>query len=135
MRFSAIVYYHRLSSKADTLIITSASLNFVSKAFVIANGFYKYCKTSLKLSIQVDSVYHIYTTKVFCPSVVTIDGHEFSELQFRVLPHFKSLDIILGNTSFKEVGCGLYTSLNTFSMGDFTIRCNNESRRISCMIV
>ena len=29
----------------------------------------------------------------------------------------------------------IHPSLNTFTMGDFTINCNLESRRISCMIV
>ncbi len=50
MRFKATVSYKELSLKADTLIDTSASLNFVSKDFVMANGFYKECKTAPKLS-------------------------------------------------------------------------------------
>ena len=41
MRFTASVFYNGLSSKACTLIDTIASLNFVSKDFVVTNGFYK----------------------------------------------------------------------------------------------
>ena len=41
MRFTPSVSYDGLSSKADHLIDTSASLNFVSKDFVVTNGFYK----------------------------------------------------------------------------------------------
>jgi len=29
----------------------------------------------------------------------------------------------------------IHPSLNTFTMGDFTINCNREARRNSCMIV
>ena len=95
MRFNATVFLNGLSAKADTLIDTKASLNFVSKEFVMANGFYKDCKTAPKLATRGASEQRISTTKVFCPSVFTIDGHEFTALQFRVLPHFKSSDIIL----------------------------------------
>ncbi len=41
MRFTASVSYNDLSSEADALIDTSASLNCVSKDFVVTNGFYK----------------------------------------------------------------------------------------------
>jgi hypothetical protein len=53
MRFTPTVSYKELSSKANTLIEIAASLNFVSKEFVMANGFYKDCKTAPKLSIRV----------------------------------------------------------------------------------
>ncbi len=52
MRFTAFVSYDGLSSKANTLIDTAASLNFVSKDFFVTNGFYKDCKTVPKLSIR-----------------------------------------------------------------------------------
>ena len=78
------------------LLTRLASLNFVGKEFVVANGFYKDCKHAPKLTIRVASEQRISTTKVFCPSVFTIDGHEFNDLRFRVLPHFKRSDIILG---------------------------------------
>jgi len=95
MRSNATVFYG-LPAKAYTIINTTASLNFVSKKYVMANGFYKDRKTTPKLAIRVASEQCISTTKVFCPSVLTIDGHEFTDLQFRVLPHFKSPDLILG---------------------------------------
>ena len=89
-----------------------------------------------KFAIRVVASEHrISTTKVFCPSVFTIDGHEFTDLQFRFLPHFKSFDIILGLPALKQLNVLIYPSLNTFTMGDFTINCNRESRRIFCMIV
>ena len=74
MRFNATVVLNGLSIKADTRIDTAASLNFVSKKFVMANVFYKDCKTAPKLAIRVASEQRISTTKVFCPSVFTIDG-------------------------------------------------------------
>ena len=72
---------------------------------------------------------------MFCPSVFTIDGHEFTDLKFKVLPHFKSSDIILGFLALKQLGVVIHPSLNTFTMGDFTINCNHESCIISCMII
>ena len=45
MRFTASMSCNRLSSKACTLIDTATSLHFVSKDFVVTNGFYKDCKT------------------------------------------------------------------------------------------
>jgi len=90
MRFNAIVFKNGLPSKADTLIDTTTSLNFVNKKFVMANDLYKDSKTALKLAIRVASEQRASTTKVFCPSVFTIDGHTITDLHFRVLPHFKS---------------------------------------------
>ena len=55
----------------------------------MANGFYKDCKTAHKLAIREASKQRISTTKVLCPSVFTIDGPEFTDLLFRVLPHFR----------------------------------------------
>ena len=51
MRFTALVSCNGLSPKADTLIDTAASLNFVSKGFVMTNGFYTDCKIVPRLSI------------------------------------------------------------------------------------
>ena len=82
--------------KADTLIDTAASLYFVSKEFVMAHGFYKDCKSAPKLFTRAASEQRVSTTKVVCPSVFTINEHEFTDLQFRALHYFKSLDIILG---------------------------------------
>ena len=80
MRFNATTVLNGLPSKADTLIDTTASLNFLSKEFVEANGFYKECKTASKLAIRMPSEQRISTTSVFCSSVYTIDGHEFANL-------------------------------------------------------
>ena len=73
----------------------------MSKEFVMANGFYKDCKIAPKLVVRVASEQRISTTKVLCPSAFSIDGHEFTDFQFRVLPHYKSSDIILGLPALK----------------------------------
>jgi hypothetical protein len=135
MRFTAAVFYNGLSSKAYTLIDTAASLNFVSKNFVVTNGLYKDCKTVPKQSIRVGSEQRISTTKLFCPTGFTIDGHVFTDLQFRVLSHFKGSDIILGLRALKKLEVAVHSNLISFTMGDFTVQCNRESRRISCLIV
>ena len=56
-------------------------------------------------------------------------------MQFRVLPHFKSPDIILGLPALNQLNVVIHPSLHIFTMGDFTINCNRKSRRISFMIV
>jgi hypothetical protein len=103
-----------------TLIDTASSLNIVSKDFVVTNGFYKDCKTVHKLSIRVASEQRISMTKVFRPTVFTIDGHEFPDLQFRVLPHFKGSDILLGLPALKKLEVTIHPNLNSFTMGDYT---------------
>ena len=55
MRFTASVSLNGLSTKADTLIDIAASLNFVSKEFVMANVVYKDCKTDPNRAIRVAS--------------------------------------------------------------------------------
>jgi len=135
MRFTAFLSYNGLSSKAHTLIDTTALLNFGSKYFVVTNGFYKDCKTVPKLPIRVASEQRISTTKVFCPTVFTIDGHDFTNLQFRVLSHFKGSDIILGLPTLMKLEVAIHPTLNSFTMRDYTVECNRESRRISCLIV
>ena len=74
MRFNAIVSLNELWAKANTLIDTVTSLNFVSKEIAMANCFYKDCKTSSKLAIRVASEQRISTIKVVCLLVFTIDG-------------------------------------------------------------
>jgi hypothetical protein len=69
MRFTTTVSQKELSSRADTLIDTATSLNFVSIEFVMANDFYKECKTASKLSIRVANEQRISATEVFCPTV------------------------------------------------------------------
>ena len=54
---------------------------------------------------------------------------------FRVLPHFKKTDIIFGLPALKRLGVVIHPSLNNFTMGDFTINYNRDSRRISCTMV
>ncbi len=121
MRFTPTVSYKELSSKANTLIEIAASLNFVSKEFVMANGFYKDCKTAPKLSIRVATEQRISMNEQFCPKVYTIDGHEFTDLKFRVLSHFKGLNIKFGLPALKKLNVVIHLSLNSFTFGDFTI--------------
>ena len=126
MRFIASVSYNGLSSKTDTLIDTAASLNFVSKNFVVTNGLYKDDKIVPNLSIRVASEQRISMTKVFGPTVFTIDGHEFIDLQFRVLPHFKGTDIILELLALKKLEVAIHPNMNSFTMGDCTVQFNRE---------
>jgi hypothetical protein len=68
-------------------------------------------------------------------TVCTIDGHEFTYLQFRVLPHFKDSDIILGLPALKKLEVAIHPNLNSFTMGDYTLQCTRESRGNYFLIV
>ncbi len=61
------------------------------------------CKAALKIAVRVANERRVSTDKIFCPTVFTIDGHDFSGLEFRVLPHFKSSDIILGLPAIRDL--------------------------------
>jgi hypothetical protein len=51
-RFIVVVSHENIASKVGTFIYTATNLNFVSKKFLDANGFYKYCKASPKLMLE-----------------------------------------------------------------------------------
>ena len=80
VRFTAFVSNRGLTSKPNTLMDTSTSLNFVSKELVTDNGFYKKCKTTPKPSIRVAKEKRTFTTNMFCPSAFAIDGYKFTVL-------------------------------------------------------
>jgi len=118
MRFNATVYLNELSVKAHTLIDTAASLNFVSKDFIMTYGFYTDCKTAPKLYIRVAIEHRISENNVFCPLVFTTDGHEFNDLQLRVTSSLlQKLGYHIGITSFEEVGCGYSPLFEYFCHG------------------
>jgi hypothetical protein len=81
-----IVY---LSSKEDTSVDASTSLNFFITEFMMYNFFYRDSKAALKLSTIVASEQCITTTKVFNPTGFFTDGHDVTDLLFKVLSHFK----------------------------------------------
>ena len=80
-------------AKANTLIDTSASLNFVIKDFVMADSFYKDCNNASKLAIRVASEPRISTTKVFFLQFIVLMGtssliynlESFPTLRVRIL--------------------------------------------------
>jgi hypothetical protein len=57
--------------------------------------FFKDDNTAPKLTIRVASEQRISKNKLFCSTIFYIDGHKFTNLHVRVLPHFKGSDIIL----------------------------------------
>ena len=65
MRFTSIVSYNGLFLKVYTLIDTAASIDIVSKEFVMTNGLCTDYKIAPKLAIRVASEQRISTTKVF----------------------------------------------------------------------
>ncbi len=80
MRFTTMVSQENLTYKANTLIDTVASLKFVSKRVLNANGFYKYCNTAPELAIRVANEQLFSIVKICCRTFFTIDGHEFASL-------------------------------------------------------
>ena len=77
VRFTAVVSQESISSKADTLIDTAASLNFVSKRFLNANGFYKYCKAAPKIAVRAANEQRISTDNVFVRLLLPLKDPNF----------------------------------------------------------
>jgi len=65
MRYTETISYNELASKAYSLIDIVASLNFVSKEFVMTDDFYIDCKTAPRLAIRVAREQRISTTIIF----------------------------------------------------------------------
>ena len=98
------------------------------------DGFCKDCKTTPNLYIRVASKHRISLTRVFCSSDFTINGHDFTNLKLSFLPSFQSSYILLGFPALKRLEVVIHRDINSFTMRDFTIQCNRESRRISFML-
>ncbi len=107
----------------------------MSKNFLNANKFYKYCKATSKIVVSIATEQRIVTDKVFCSTVFTIDGQEFIGLQFRVRSHFKSLNIILGLPSLRDPDVTIHPSSNEFTVKNVAVTCHCEPRRISSLLV
>ncbi len=82
------------------------------------------------------------TDKIFCPSSFDIEGLDYSNPQFRVLPHFKSSDFILGLPALQDLDMIIHPSANEFTIAKLdksgqraSFTCHSEPRRIGCMIV
>ncbi len=78
MRFIIVVSQEKLTFKANTLIDTTLSLNFVSTKFLNANNFYKYWKADPKLVVRVANTQRTSTDEILCRRVLTIDGQQFT---------------------------------------------------------
>jgi hypothetical protein len=101
----------------------------------------KYRKTALELALRLANEQRISTVKIscrtckiFCPTVFTIDGHEFTSLQFRVLPNFKSSDIILRLTALRELNVTIHPISNEFTLKNATVTCHREPILINCLL-
>ena len=107
----------------------------MSKKFLNANGFYKYCKSAPKLGVTSPNKQLISMDKILCPTVFTIDGNEFIGLQFRVLRHAKNTNIIMGLPTLRELDVTIHPSSNEFIVRNTTVTWNREPIRKSCLLV
>ena len=135
MRVNVTISHEDLNVTADAIIDTAATLNFVSLSYLQLYGLTKQRKTVLKLVVRVANEQRISRDKVYCPSTFTVRSDSFIGIEFRVLPHYKGSEFIIGLPAMKLMNMVIQPSLNSFTFGMNTVNYKAEPRRFSCMIV
>ena len=80
----------------DALIENVATLNCVSKTFLEEHDLQKCCTKAPIVVVRVANSQRVASWKLFIPKSLIINRIDYSGIQFRVLPHLKCADIILG---------------------------------------
>ena len=124
-----------MNATADAIIDTSATLNFVNLHYLQLYGLTKHCKAVPKVTVRVANEQRISTDKIYCPSLFTVGTESFTGMEFRVLPHFKGSNFILGLPAMKLMNMVIQPSMNSFTIGMNVVNCKAEPRRVSCMVV
>ena len=119
----------------SALIDSAATLNFVSKEFVDAHGLQKNCKQVPKMTVRVANSQRISTTKIITPEKLIINNKNYSNIQFRVLPHLKCADVILGLPALKDMDMTINVKKKTVNLGGVEVPCTQEDRRVTCFLL
>jgi len=67
--------------------------------------------------------------QIFYLIVFTIGIRGFIDLQFRVLPRFKSADVILGLSALRELNVAIQPSSKKLNVRNNAVTCHREPRR------
>ena len=118
------------------LVDNAATLNFVSEGFVQSNNLKEYCKLApKKVAVRVANSQRICATKIFIPKHLSVNGIDFSGIQFYVLPHLKCADVILGLPAQKAMDMIIYPKEESINVSGIDVPCIPQDRRVSCMLI
>ena len=121
--------------ETDALIDNAATLNFVSKSFIDEHEFHEFCAKAPKVAVRVANSQRVASWKVFIPKSLIINGTDYSGIQFRVLPHLKCADIILGLPAQKALDMVIRPKENIVSINGADVSSQSEDRRVSCQVI
>ena len=119
----------------DALVDNAATLNFVSKSFIEKHELLQCCTKAPKVAVRVANSQRVSSWKLFIPKSLIINGIDYSGIQFRVLPHLKCADIILGLPAQKALDMIIKPKENIVSINGVDISSQSENRRVSCQTI
>ena len=131
MRVPVVINHHDV----DALIDTAATLNFVSKSFIDNHELNSLCMKADKVAVRVANSQRIASHKIFTPETLMIDGIDYAGIQFRVLPHLKCADVILGLPAQRELDMIIRPKDNMISIKGIDILSKAEDRKVQCHII
>ena len=131
MRIPVLINNHDV----DALIYNAASLNFISKTFIDNNSLNSHCSNTSKVAVRVANSQRIASHKIFIPSSFIINGIDYGGLQFRVLPHLKCADVILGLPGQKELNMIIIPTDDMINIGGVDISPKSVDRRVQLNLI
>ena len=118
----------------DALVDNAATLNFISKEFVEKNDMLKHCKAAPKVAVRVANSQRLSSSKILIPEILKINDIDYCGIQFRVLPHLKAADVILGLPAQKAMDMIIRPKNGTISIAGIEVSCSTQDRRVSCLL-
>ena len=119
----------------DALVDNAATLNFISKEFVEKNDMLKHCKAAPKVAVRVANSQRLSSSKILIPEILKINDIDYCGIQFRVLPHLKAADVILGLPAQKAMDMIIRPKNGTISIAGIEVSCSTQDRRVSCLLI
>ena len=114
----------------DALLDTAATMSFVSEHFVKTHSL-----TSEKLVVRMANGSRITSTRVVHLDAVRIGQKLYDNLSFRVLPHLKAADLVLGLPTLKQLGIMIHPAECSVTIKEEKIPCHLEERRVECSLI
>ena len=120
-------------AQTDALLDLGATLNFCSEEFALRHNLA--LQKAPKLPVRVANGARICTRRMVVPTAFTLGGHTYTDLQFRVLPHLKAADVILGLPAMKALDIVVRPSDNTVTANGKPVDCSPQPRTVECHVI
>ena len=121
------------NTEMDALLDTAATMSFVSENFVKTHSLTS--RRAEKLAVRVANGSRINSTRVVHLDAVRIGQKLYDNLSFRVLPHLKAADLVLGLPTLKQLGIMIHPAECSVTIKEEKIPCHLEERRVECSLI